>query len=487
MRNLKRGLLIGALFIIGALVLSGCQGGGGPQAQPTPPAAAKASNKIVAEGSVVPVQQARLGFSTMGTVTELPIKIGDKVAAGQSLAKLDTTDQESAVRKADAAVKTAEANLAKAKAGPRAEDVAAAEAKVGVAEAGVQAAEGRLTATRGRAGDASATVGSTQARAGDANAGITSAQARVAAAQAQLDSVRAGATAEALGIAAHAIEQARNQLLGLQGQRDALCGQSLPKALRDQQQGQCDAMRGQVQAAEEAVNIAQLNYQSLQNGATPETIAAAEAALNQAQGDLAGAQARARAAQSDISGAQARAGASQGDIQASEGDVANAQASLAAAQSELARAKVPARPEDIAVAEAQLNEAKTALANAKVELDRATLKAPFAGTIAALDMKLGERVSPNTPLITLADLSQYQIETTDLTELNVVKLKTGDPAAISFDALPGVEIPGKIIRIDDLGQNKQGDIVYTVVVRPDQQDERMRWKMTASVAFEPPR
>ena len=486
MSNLKGGVLIVALFIIGALVVSGCQGGG-PDAQPTPSAPAKASNKIVAEGSVVPVQQARLGFSAPGAVTDLPVKIGDKVAAGQVLAKLDTTDEESAVRTAEAAVKTAEANLAKIKAGPRAEDIAAAEAKVGVAEAAVQAAEGRLTATRGRAGDASATVGSTQARASDANAGITSAQARVASAQAQLDQLRAGATAEEMAIASRRVEQARNQLLGLQGQRDAACGQSLPEELRDQQQGQCDSLRGQTQAAEEAVRIAELDYQRLQNGARPEEIAAAEAALAQAQGDLAGAQARARAAQSDISGAQARAGASQGDIQASEGDVANAQANLDAARSELARAKVPARPEDIAVAEAQLNEARTALANAKVDLDRATLKAPFAGTIAALDVKLGERVSPNTPLVTLADLSQYQIETTDLTELNVVKLKAGDPAAISFDALPGVELPGKIVRIDDLGQNKQGDIVYTVVVQPDQQDARMRWRMTASVAFEPPR
>lgn len=487
MRHPKRGILIAALLIVGALVLSGCQSGGGPEAQPTSAVPAKASNKIVAEGSVVPVQQARLGFSTTGAVTELPVKIGDKVAAGQTLVKLDTTDEESAVRKAEAAVKTAEANLARTKAGPRAEDVAAAEAKVGVAEAAVQAAEGRLTGTRGRAGDASASVGSVQARAGDANAGITSAQARVASAQAQLDQLRAGATAEEMGIAERKIEQARNQLLGLQGQRDAACGQNLPKELREQQRGQCDALRGQVQAAEEAVNIAQLDYQRLQNGARPEEIAAAEAALAQAQGDLTGAQARARAAQSDISGAQARAGAAQGDIQASEGDVANAQANLDAARSELARTKVPARPEDIAVAEAQLNEARTGLANARVELDKATLKAPFAGTIAALDVKLGERVSPNTPLVTLADLSQYQIETTDLTELNVVKLKSGDPAVISFDALPGVELPGKIIRIDDLGQNKQGDIVYTVVVRPDQQDERMRWKMTASVAFEPTR
>lgn len=484
MTTTKRGAIVGALLLTLTLILAACQQGTN-ETVATPAAPARASNKIVAEGAVVPIQQARLGFPVAGSVTELPVKIGDKVTAGQALAKLDTTDQESALRKAEAAVKTAEATLAKTKAGPREEDVAAAEAKVGVAEAAVQAAEGRLAGVRGRAGDASAGITSAQGRAGDASSAITAAQGRLASAQAQLEKVLAGATAEELAIAERKVEQAKNQLLSLQGQRDAACGRELPKEMREAQQGQCDSLRGQVQAAEEGIRIAELELQRLHSGARAEDVRVAEATVSQAQADLASAQARARAAQGEVSGAQARSGAAQGDIQAAEGDVANAQANLAAARSELARARVPARPEDIAVAEAQVGEAQTALANARAELDRATLKAPFAGTVAAVDIKLGERVTPNTPLITLADLSQFQVETTDLTELNVVKLKTGDPVVLTFDALPNVEMPGKIIRIDDLGQNRQGDIVYTVVVRPDTQDPRLRWRMTSSVTFEP--
>ena len=56
---------------------------------------------------------------------------------------------------------------------------------------------------------------------------------------------------------------------------------------------------------------------------------------------------------------------------------------------------------------------------------------------------------------------------------------------ITVDALPGVEIPGKVTRIRAYGENRQGDIVYMVVVKPDRQDERLRWNMTASVSIKP--
>ena len=39
-------------------------------------------------------------------------------------------------------------------------------------------------------------------------------------------------------------------------------------------------------------------------------------------------------------------------------------------------------------------------------------------------------------------------------------------------------------RIKPLGENKQGDIVYLVVVQPAQLDPRLRWNMTASVTIE---
>jgi HlyD family secretion protein len=36
-----------------------------------------------------------------------------------------------------------------------------------------------------------------------------------------------------------------------------------------------------------------------------------------------------------------------------------------------------------------------------------------------------------------------------------------------------------------LGENKRGDIVYTVIVQPERHEERLRWNMTAVVAIEP--
>jgi HlyD family secretion protein len=109
------------------------------------------------------------------------------------------------------------------------------------------------------------------------------------------------------------------------------------------------------------------------------------------------------------------------------------------------------------------------------------LTAPFAGTITTLDVRVGEFASPGAVVARLADTSNMQVETTDLTELNIVNVKEGTSVTMTFDAIPGLELPGKVTRIRSYGDNRQGDIVYTVYVTPDQQDARLRWNMTAKV------
>jgi glutamate synthase (NADPH/NADH) large chain/glutamate synthase (ferredoxin) len=44
---------------------------------------------------------------------------------------------------------------------------------------------------------------------------------------------------------------------------------------------------------------------------------------------------------------------------------------------------------------------------------------------------------------------------------------------------------GVVAHIKGIGESKQGDVTYTVVMKLDRQDERLRWNMTASVAIEP--
>jgi HlyD family secretion protein len=84
----------------------------------------------------------------------------------------------------------------------------------------------------------------------------------------------------------------------------------------------------------------------------------------------------------------------------------------------------------------------------------------------------------------LADLSAWRIETSDLTELDIVNVRVGDAATLSFDALPELTLPGLVTEVESFGQTFQGDVIYTVVVEPQAWDERLRWNMTATVTVE---
>lgn len=60
------------------------------------------ANAVSASAVLVPVKDAQLAFSSIGQVTAVNVNVGDKVSAGQTLVKLDTTIQEARVREAEA-------------------------------------------------------------------------------------------------------------------------------------------------------------------------------------------------------------------------------------------------------------------------------------------------------------------------------------------------------------------------------------------------
>jgi HlyD family secretion protein len=165
-----------------------------------------------------------------------------------------------------------------------------------------------------------------------------------------------------------------------------------------------------------------------------------------------------------------------------EDDVQKALADLQEAKNHQAGLK----PTVDELAEAQANVAcAQAVRDLAVErLKNSSLLAPFAGMIVSFDAKVGEYVMAGAPVLRLADVSAWQIDTTDLTELDAIKIREGTPVTITFDAIPGFEMPGKVTHIKLYGENRQGDIVYTVVITPDRQDARLRWNMTAKVSID---
>jgi len=99
---------------------------------------------VNASGTVMPKQQATLLFPSGGIMTELKVKVGDRVAAGQGLAQLDARQLQTAVAQAQASLAISLARLAQTKAGAAAADIAAAEASVVSAQALYEATKNKL-------------------------------------------------------------------------------------------------------------------------------------------------------------------------------------------------------------------------------------------------------------------------------------------------------------------------------------------------------
>jgi HlyD family secretion protein len=159
----------------------------------------------------------------------------------------------------------------------------------------------------------------------------------------------------------------------------------------------------------------------------------------------------------------------------------------ASSRQQLDQARTTAERNEAALAQAQadLKTQQGRMQEAESLMDKTELRAPMDGTVAFLDVKVGEHAALGTVLVRIADESAWEIRSDDLTELVIAKVRIGDQVLLTFDGIPGLEIPGRVKFIRPYGEKKRGDITYTVTIAPDRWDERLRWNMTAQIAITP--
>lgn len=105
------------------------------------------------------------------------------------------------------------------------------------------------------------------------------------------------------------------------------------------------------------------------------------------------------------------------------------------------------------------------------------------GTVAYLDVKVGEHAASGTVLVRIADETAWEVRSDDLTELMIARVRPGDMALLTFDGITDLEIPGRVRFIRPYGEKKRGDITYTVTIDPEHWDDRLRWNMTVQLAI----
>lgn len=415
-----------------------------PTAEPIDAQAIQQPNVVSAEAFVVPVQKANLSFESGGRVTEIAIEEGDAIDAGQVIARVDDATQQAALMQAqaslvnaEAAVAQAEASLADVQSGATAEEIAQAEAALAQAEAALA-----------------------QAISGATNEDVAQAEAAVATARANYNKVVAGPREEDLKAASARLLQAEANVRLAQADYDKFVygepevaepfGIALQQATLDYEAIQAD-------------------YEKLVNGAAKEDIAIAQAGVNEALAGL----------------NKAKAGSTPEQVAQAQAEVARAQAALEQVLAGAKDEQVAIAEAGVMAAEAGLVTAEAGIASASTELAKTELAAPFGGTVSSVNIELGEMVSAGAPVVSVGDTSKWQIETDDLTEIDVVNVEEGSKVSISVDALPGEEFEGVVIRIKPQSETKAGDVTYTVLIDITNGDtSKLRWGMTTFVDIE---
>ena len=169
-------------------------------------------------------------------------------------------------------------------------------------------------------------------------------------------------------------------------------------------------------------------------------------------------------------------------------DYDKAQADVIEAQRKFDAVQNGPDPDQLSLTEARLANANAQLTAAQAALDNLELKAPFTGKVVDINVVSNEQVGTNNWAILVADESAWYVETDDLTELDVVKVALDQKATIVADALPDVEMTGKVTEISDVFSQKGGDITYKVRILLETGaggaiDPRLRWGMTVEVTF----
>ena len=413
---------------------------------------------VLAEGVVVPVASNNLSFQISGVASEVLVAEGDAISAGDVLVRLDALDLQIARDQAEARLNSAQSGLVVAQS-----NLESAQSGVGTAQLQVEAAEAQLNLTKAGARPEEVEAAEKQLAAAEANVVQATGQrnsAVTAITGAQIEGARAqlvAAQAQLLTLE-NAYDNIINTCFDVPG-RGEVC--PLYGPVEEQTRAQLEAARLSEQAA--AAQVAQL-----ESGATPGQRSAA-------QGGVTLALANVEVAKAQL--ALVQAGATDEQIRQAEVSVEQAKASIKIAEAGVLQAEAA-----VTQADAGVKAAEAGLAAADLALSRTEIKSPIGGIVSSVNIDVGELANPGVPVVVVADFGEWEIKTTDLTELDVARVAERAPVSIEFDAIPNETLEGVVTDVALISSVSQGDVVYEVTIAlVDTQGLPIRWGMTAFV------
>jgi len=528
---------------VGVLVLVAALGGGGVMVARNNSAAPKTETKtatvtrgnvtqtVTVSGSINAQGQARLAFKSGGKIAQIYVTTGQAVTLGQPLAKLDTTDLQTALT-------TAQQNLANALANYQKQVLAGQDTQKSLDQAiqnmATDLSTTQATVTRLKSNYAAAKTNfgsftdSAMTGIGSFTTSLDTIQAQVDAIIAEMRQIVGGNDSGDLRNALNAITNANSPALQ-NAHSNALI--LLTPALNDYQGAKAAVLSGvasydsaaaagsDTSNMPSAFQLTQTNYTisatRLQSAldTTSSVIATVQSAVTSAQAslntqstrdlhspfdqwrtDLATLYNVVTAQQQSLSTVKLKltqAGtylSTMSDVVG--GSITTAQQNVVTTQQrdqqaiDNARNSVANIPLNLQSSQVNVDNANSALATAQSNLDAAVLTAPAAGIVASIANQVGEFVSggtTNSAFMVLTNTQSLVLHGT-IGEQDVAKLKIGQVANLTVDALSGQRMTGKVTSLDPVATISQGVPVYGIDVAIDVPSSAVKAGMSASAS-----
>jgi HlyD family secretion protein len=155
------------------------------------------------------------------------------------------------------------------------------------------------------------------------------------------------------------------------------------------------------------------------------------------------------------------------EVEQAQEQVADCQYNLQKAQEALAEIRSGPKATDVEVAQVKLSSSEAALDDARAALEGATIVAPFAGVITAVEAQAGATVG-TASIITLADMSHPQLEIW-VDEVDVGSVEPDYEVDVTFDALPDDTFTGRVVRVEPQLQSMQNAPTVLVYASLDEE------------------
>ena len=384
---------------------------------------------IKTTGSIALQEQEVVLAKVKALITVVHVKLGDQVAAGDVLVELDTRNLQREVEEAHFNLKKAQAELERLTDPPDPDKVTPAEQKLLIAQEELA-----------------------KVKAGPNTVDLQAAETDVFVAWAKYNALVAGKTDDELAGERIALSQAERTLKRAQEDYDAV------------------AWRDHFEITEERAKTLETATTAYEN---------AKAAYNKAaqpaeEKDLRSAYSEALKAQEKLTELRQKP---------TPKDLAEAALKVAEAKEELDKLTGPPEPDKLAEAKMEVQKKALLVAEAEATLANAKLAAPLAGTVVNIEAQSGKTAEVNDKMVTVANLQAFML-TVNVPETKINRLRQGQAATISLDAIPDRTFAGKISYISPLNQTDNGLVSYAVTVDLDLKEAAgVRAGMTALVSF----